>query len=172
MIRYAHLRRLLALLILLNACGNDEDIAPQNLLPETFRIEGVAKGTDDNLTIQCACDLMVEIDTMEIGGDGNITYRGVHGGDFTREVVDQDGKGIAIEPVVFGDIVIRQFKDGQVELNFPANHNTGVAFWDSVGLFNGVFQMKMMSGEWTCAPFDIPQDAPGIVDGTWEVTSF
>ena len=161
---------LLLALAMLAACQDDDhQQAPANLLPESFKIEGTAEGTSAELNIDCVCDLIVEIDSTNIGNDGQVVYRGTHGGHFSRRVLDENGAGIALVPDVFGDILISQFPDGAIDLDFPANHNTGSRFWDSIGLFRGSVQGEMVSGTWTCAPFDTREDSAGIVAGTWQL---
>jgi len=148
---------------------NDDESAPPRFLSDTFRIEGTASGTSGALTIDCLCDLLVEIDTVSTENDGTHVYRGVHGGEFVRNVMDSTGAGIEVVPVVFGDVIIYQSPQGLVDFEFPANNNTGIRFWDSLGHFSGSISGEELTGEWTCAPFEIPQDSAGTITGTWEM---
>ena len=136
-------------------------------LPQSFKIEGTAIGQADDLTIECLCDLLIELDPEVVEQNGTKIYEGIHGGHFSRKVVDQTGAGIALVPDVFGDIMITQSADGEMSFTFPANTNTGSRFWDSLGQFNGSLTGNVTTGTWTCAPFDIREDSTGIAMGTW-----
>lgn len=156
----------------LASCDDDEGTDSSFLLEDTFRLEGTASGTSDTLTIDCLCDLIVEIDSIKTEADGRQIYRGTHGGHFSRRVLGPSGAGIALVPDVFGEIIIRQTPQGSIDFEFPANHNTGSRFWDSIGHFSGSIQGELVSGEWICAPFDTREDSSGIVSGTWELVPY
>ena len=160
------------LFYLLVSCQEDDPSVPAKFLPDRFRIEGTASGTSGTLTIGCSCDLLVEIDTVSTENDGTHVYRGVHGGEFVRNVMDAAGAGIEVVPVVLGEVIIQQFPRGTVDFKFPANHNTGIRFWDSLGHFSGSIVGEALTGEWTCAPFEIPQDSAGTIIGSWEMIPF
>ena len=86
--------------------------------------------------------------------------------------MDAAGAGIEVVPVVLGEVIIQQFPRGTVDFKFPANHNTGIRFWDSLGHFSGSIVGEALTGEWTCAPFEIPQDSAGTITGSWEMIPF
>ncbi len=173
-LKYYSLNRLVPVMLiaLLGSCQDDEFPSSSFDLPNMFKIIGAATGASGELSIDCLCDLMVELNPEVTVDNGVKRYTGVHGGHFSREVLDATGAGIGIVPDVFGEIIVEQKPDGSIDFIFPANTNTGSRFWDSVGHFPGAIQDEEISGSWVCAPFDTREDTTGIITGIWQLVDF
>lgn len=170
-----------ALIISLAAgCSDSETPTQENerKLPEMMKFSGNANGVDDDVTINCLCDLNLELTDYTIEPDGTQEYTGTLGGEITRAVENPEGDGFAFAPFLFGEITLTLLPNDSVYLAWPGNLNTGIAFYDNISLFRGKYDpaSETVTGTWDCAPLDIDEggytDVKGTATGTWTLEIF
>ncbi len=167
----------LALGLGLASCSEDEKApaAMRSTLPNHFKVVGEAVGTDGALSIDCICDLQIELEGEPTQSEGVVEYRGVHGGHFRRTVLDSQGDGISLSPDVHGEIIIRVYEADSISLTIPINLGSESSFYRETAQFKGTSSENSLgSGQWNCAPFDLTEgwiDTVGTVQGTWRIQS-
>lgn len=160
------------------ADGDDASVSKQRKLPEFMKFTGGATGVEDDITIDCLCDLNLELTEYTREEDGTQKYVGLLGGEIHRAVTSSDGSGLGFSPFLFGQVKITVHPNDSVYLSWPGNLDTGVAFYDNISLFKGVFYpvRNVVKGEWKCAPFEIDEggyiDLKGTATGEWMLQKF
>jgi hypothetical protein len=183
----AHLTRpilqLIAFIALLTSCSNDatapsEPEQPSFLsLARAYRMtgEGVTT-TADGRTGECVLDLVFELRERSGKNKDYVEYAGVHGGDVARAITASDGSGFAFSAFVFGEMTMRRYRNGAIEIHIPINETTDVPFYREMALIRGTVgrgRNAAASGAWRCGPLQIDQggyvDLDIFVDGTWRL---
>ncbi|UCG62352.1 MAG: hypothetical protein JSV52_03440 [Candidatus Zixiibacteriota bacterium] len=142
-------------------------------MSRVFLVAGSVSGEDDGKTIECYCDLRIELSEEPDGSVGR-TYEGSYGGGLGRTVLADDGSGISLHPDVAGVVLVRILSVDSVELYFPANEGEESRFWANLVRFGGSWtDDSHWVGDWRCAPFDIYEggwvDTVGTVSGKWSI---
>ena len=181
-----NLRPLFPAALLLAACSGDaptEPIDPDRpdapsllSLARTYRMSGGARTTaTDGRVAECALDLVFELRSRTGHTRDYVEYAGVHGGDIARSVTARDGSGFAFSAFVFGDIVMRRYRGGWIEIRIPINETTDVPFYREMAQWDGeVERGRRLSGGWRCGPLQINEggyvDLDLTAEGTWQLT--
>jgi hypothetical protein len=160
-------------------CGADEDILIR-LLPESFTISGNAETTIpesiDNPTVkklECTCELIVEINRRKETHD-TVFYYGFAGGKFVRRILSTNESGFSLEPDVFSEVIIKQYRQDSLILVFPPNINDQTPFYRDVAIIKGsVDAAGKAHGTWLCSPFNVDYgsgltDFVGTAKGSWK----
>ena len=164
------LRPFVAAGLLLAACSGDaptEPEAPESpsllSLAHAYRMTGEATTTTGGRTAECSLDLVFELRERTGRTRDYVEYAGVHGGDVNRAVTAADGSGFAFSAFVFGELTMRRYRDGRVEIRIPINETTDVPFYREMAHWNGeVVRGRRLAGEWRCGPLQINEG--GYVD--------
>lgn len=162
------------------SCSDSEtdSMKTERELPEMMKFSGSANGVDDGITINCLCDLNLELAEYTVEPDGSQKYTGTLGGEITRVVENPEGDGFAFAPFLFGEITLTLHPNDSVYLAWPGNLNTGIAFYDNISLFRGKYDpaSETVTGTWDCAPLDLDEggyiDIKGTAQGTWMLEHF
>ena len=177
-----HLTVPLASLALLAACADaptapDDALDPEFLhLARSYRMSGTALAeTSDGRTAECALDLIFELSERVGKNRAYVEYTGSHGGDVARAVTAADGSGFAFSAFVGGEIRMRRYKGGAVEIRIPINETTDVPFYREMAQCEGRRSRgRDIEGSWTCGPLMIDQggyrDVDIVAEGTWRLT--
>lgn len=139
-----------------------------------MRFTGLAEGKAEGFTIQCRCDMILELPDFETGDNRSQQYSGTLGGEITRVITDDDGAGFSFSPFLFGDAHVTVTANDSVFLAWPTNEGTGTRFYDEIALFKGRLTTDgSISGSWKCAPLDISEGGyvklKGTVGGSWNL---
>jgi hypothetical protein len=169
---------LLLLMLVTISCSDDDDKkSAERKLPEFMKFTGGAEGEDDGITIECLCDLNLELPEFEPNGETQI-FTGSLGGEIIRAVTDGDGSGFSFAPFLFGEIELTLKPNDSIYLAWPGNEGTGIPFYDEISLFKGKFNKDdgTVTGSWKCAPLDLEEggyvDTHGTAEGTWALEEF
>jgi hypothetical protein len=169
----------LSLAFIVAACSDDDGDkkSAERKLPEFMKFTGGAEGEDDGITIECLCDLNLELPEFEPNGETQV-FTGSLGGEIIRAVADSDGSGFSFAPFLFGEIELTLKPNDSIYLAWPGNEGTGIPFYDEISLFKGKFNKDdgTVTGSWKCAPLDLDEggyvDTHGTVEGTWALEEF
>jgi hypothetical protein len=156
-------------------CNNDSVVAPQIVqrLPSQFKLTGEAQGTlPDGFTVDCYLDLIFELRTETTRSIQSVVYKGIHGGEVFRRILDSTGAGFAFRADVFGEVDAQLLtQTGIVNLLIPVNRTADGRFWRAMSSFDGfVNESGLGSGTWSCEPLDLNQgyvDLTYVIEGTW-----
>ena len=167
------------LLFCIVSCDDDDDkkATAERKLPEFLKFTGQAEGVDDGVTIECLCDLNLELPEFEVNGETQV-FTGSLGGDIVRAVTNDDGAGFSFAPFLYGEVTLTVKPNDSVYLEWPGNLDTGIPFYDEIALFRGVVDTDegTVSGTWNCAPLNIEEggyvDLHGTAEGTWGLEEF
>ena len=180
-----NLRPLIPAALLLAACSGDAPTGPAApdspdapsllSLARAYHMTGEARTTStDGRTAECALDLVFELRDRTGHTRDYVEYAGVHGGDATRAVTTEDGSGFAFSAFVFGDMTMRRYRDGRIEIRIPINETTDVPFYREMAQWEGeVARGRRLAGEWRCGPLQINEggyvDLDLTAEGTWRL---
>jgi len=168
----------LILLLVAFACNDEDEPPPARKLGEFMKFTGGAEGTDEGVTIECTCDLNLELTEFEISADGTQHFNGSLGGEIVRSVTNDLGDGFSFAPFLFGDVTVTVKQNDSLYLSWPGNMGTGIRFYDEIALFKGVLNRDdgTVTGTWKCAPLDLDEggyvDLLGTVEGNWGLEEF
>ncbi len=166
-----------SLLLVIGCSDDDAKKSAERKLPEFMKFTGGAEGEDDGITIDCLCDLYLELPEFEANGETQV-FTGSLGGEIIRVVTDEDGSGFSFAPFLFGEIELTLKPNDSIYLAWPGNEGTGIPFYDEISLFKGKFNKAdgTVTGSWKCAPLDIDEggyvDTRGTAEGTWALEEF
>lgn len=171
----------LIIVLFFSGCGEDEETLI-NHLPESFTISGSAEATIPESAvnptvkkIECTCELIVEIERREETRDTTFYY-GFAGGKFVRRILSTDESGFSLEPDVFSEVIIKQYRQDSLTLIFPPNINDITPFYRDVAIIKGsVNAPGRARGTWLCSPFNVDYgsgltDFVGTAQGSWSST--
>jgi hypothetical protein len=168
-----------AALLILAGCGRDSPTEPQGPprpLPARFQLLGTASAVEpDGTTVSCDLELNFELTGSPREAPGVLEYDGVHGGDLRRTILDATGRGISLEPDVYGAVVVRSLAPNRVEITIPLNADIKERFWRELSHLEGTFDSPrdVATGTWNCAPFDISSggymDTKYTARGSWSL---
>lgn len=170
---------LLLLMLATISCNDDDDDkkSAERKLPEFLKFTGGAEGEEDGVTIDCLCDLNLELPEFEATDETQV-FTGSLGGEIIRAVTNEDGSGFSFAPFLFGEIELTLKPNDSIYLAWPGNEGTGIPFYDEISLFKGKFNRddETVTGTWKCAPLDIEEggyiDTHGTAEGTWSLEEF
>ena len=184
MFRYAlpaHPRRAFfgAALLFLVGCGRESPTEPQGPprpLPARFQLLGTASSMEaDGTSISCDFALNFELTGSPREAPGVLEYDGVLGGELRRTILDATGRGISLQPDVYGAVVVRSLAPNRVQITIPLNAEAKERFWREISHFEGIFDSPntVATGTWSCAPFDISSggytDTKYTARGSWSL---
>lgn len=173
-------RNLFCIILLLFVWSCDDDngkkSSAERKLPEFLKFTGQAEGTEDDINVDCLCDLNLELPEFEVTGETQV-FSGSLGGEIIRAVTDDDGAGFSFAPFLYGEITLTVKPNDSVYLEWPGNLNTGIPFYNEIALFKGkVTDEGTVNGTWYCAPLNMNEggyvDMKGTVEGTWTLEEF
>lgn len=156
--------------------GHGGDGGPS--LPTFFRLDATAFAQQNDLTVNCGIDFLVDISGEISRTPTVVEYIATMGGQAQRSLLRPDGSGIAFSADAFYPrLQVLHLLPNRVQLvsldNPPGSPPSGSRFWDELRLFDGFLNADgTIEGEWVCAPLDTAQG--GITDdtvfagGSWE----
>ena len=163
------------------SCSDESTAKASIQLPDQFEITGSAQmetseidGGPITRRIECTCELIVEIESRKEEAD-TIVYTGYAGGKFSRKILNMDESGFALEPDVFSEIIIKQYKSENLKMIFPPNVNDITPFYRDVAVLSGTINDGVtITGPWKCSPFNIEygeglSDFIGSAQGNWTI---
>lgn len=173
-------RKICHLLMLLTAvaCSDKDEPVAERKLGEFMKFTGEAEGTDEGVTINCVCDLNLELPEFETTAEGTQQFSGSLGGEIIRAVTKDSGDGFSFAPFLFGDVTVTVKQNDSIYLSWPGNLGTGIRFYDEIALFKGVLNRNdgTVRGTWMCAPLELDEggyvDLHGTVEGNWGLEEF
>lgn len=139
-------------------------------LPTHFALSGEASASEGGTDVDCALDLLFDVEAAERDGRSNVTT-GVHGGEVARRILDPEGAGFLFHADVFGEVEVSVDAREALLIRIPINDTAEGRFWTSMARFEGTWDGVDGEGTWTCAPLDIDQegyvDETVVAEGTW-----
>lgn len=166
------------LMFLLTGCNEDEGNRRPPELPLYFLLNAVASTHDDDLSVECSLDFIVEV-TGEVSRTNEVLA--IMGGGANRSLMREDGSGVEFWAEAFYPIVqmlhLLPNRVQLVNLDFPPDGPPSSSrFWDELRFFDGfIDQEGVISGEWLCAPLNTEyggiDDDSVFADGTWETVA-
>jgi hypothetical protein len=168
-----------AALLILAGCGRESPTEPQGPprpLPARFQLLGTASSVEpDGTSVSCDFELIFELTGSPREAPGVLEYDGVHGGDLRRTILDATGRGISLQPDVYGAVVVRSRAPNRVQITIPVSVNSESRFYREISRFEGTFDSPntVATGTWSCAPFDIHSggytDTKYTARGSWSL---
>jgi hypothetical protein len=168
----------LSLLLTFVACGSDPGVGSNRVdsLPANFRLQAEASGTNsEGTTVDCRLDFIFELRNETFRDDNRVVYKGVHGGEAFRRILNEQGAGFAFSADAFGEVEAHlDRRTGRATLISPVNETASNQFWRELARFDVTMnQNGTGQGTWTCAPLEIDQggyvDTAISVDGTFQI---
>ena len=167
------------LIVTMMNCDDDHNkkVSAERKLPEFMKFSGRAEGTEDDINVDCLCDLNLELPEFEVTGETQV-FSGSLGGEIIRAVTNDDGAGFSFAPFLYGEIILTVQPNDSVYLEWPGNLDTGIPFYDEIALFKGKVNVDegTVDGTWHCAPLNLEEggyiDMKGTVEGTWALEEF
>lgn len=165
--------------LLLAACDDDggRSAPAEPPLPASFVLHAVGHAEQDDLTVDCSLEFIVEIAGEVSRTRDVVEYIGTMGGEAIRTLLRPDGSGVSLRADAFYPRlqVLHLLPDRVhlVSLDFPPDGpSTGSRFWDELRFFDGNLGADgTIEGEWLCAPLDTEQgginDDSVFAEGTW-----
>ncbi len=144
-------------------------------LARAYRMSGEALArTGDGRTAECVLDLVFELRERSDRTRDYVEYSGAHGGDVARAITASDGSGFAFSACVFGEVLMRRYRDGRVEILIPINETTDVPCYRLMAQWQGeAGRGRRVRGAWQCGPLLVDEggyvDLDVVADGTWRL---
>ncbi|MCI0415306.1 hypothetical protein L0222_21245 [bacterium] len=154
------------------ACNDDDGVGSNRVesLPANFKLEAQASGTDsEGTTVDCRLDFTFELRSETFRDANRVVYKGVHGGEAFRRILDEQGNGFAFFADAFGEMEAHlNIRTGATALIAPVNETASNQFWRELARFDVTMNRNGTGrGTWTCAPLEIDQG--GYVDNSISV---
>lgn len=159
------MRLILLIVAIFFACSDDEN-AFVNQLPNQVKIDGVARGEVDGVSINCFFDFS-SVEIKEEKGNTYLDFSGFAG----RSALQNDGSGIAFEAIAAGSFKVDFSNKDEIILTDTLHvPNDPPDFWGELLFFDGeLIDDQKWRGQWTCYPFYTRGDTIGSVTGNWNM---
>lgn len=152
--------------------GSADSGVPAPVFPLYFRLEASASSPAGAVMAECTLDWIFEL-AEELRREPRVVeYRGVHGGEAYRSVLDETGAGFAFHIDVGGETIVRWTHPDTFEIEIPINETADGRFYTSLARLTGTIDADGNgAGTWRCDPLDIDQggylDDEVSAEGTW-----
>jgi hypothetical protein len=155
-----------------NESSPTEPAADPQPLALHLLVQGTAESVEaDGSTVSCELDLYIDLEGPPHDRGDALEYHGFMGGSVQRTVLDVHGDGISLWPDVFGEVIVRSFVTGEMDIVTPINATAEGRFWRQLYRLEGRLSGPgTAAGDWRCAPFDLTEgwvDTRYTADGTW-----